>query len=116
MKHLVLFLFLCSCGFEARNNELVGQVKKVIDVTPLICGDYTTADISLGVVRNGTGSMSKEDVIVVVDNHVDVATLKKAAETGDLVKVTYDVKRATVCEPDHRATAVMLMKESGSGG
>lgn len=108
---LILFLGACSaCGMSARNNELVGQVKKVVDVTPVLCGDYTMADISLGIIRNGTGSMSKEDVEVVV-NPADVVLLKKAAETGALVKITYDIRRAAPCTPDHMAVSAVLVEE-----
>lgn len=104
MKRLVLLLAITACGYSAKGNELVGQVKKVVDKTPLVCGDYAEADVSLGTIRNGVGSMSKEDVTLYIEHDSDIATLKKAAESGQLVKLAYDVRRVTWCVPDHWLT------------
>ncbi len=92
------------------DNEAVGQIKKILKKTPIVCPDYTEVDISLGVMRNGVGSMSREDVVLAVDNSESsaIATLKHAAESGSIVKFTYDVKRVTVCWPDHRFTSVAV--------
>lgn len=104
MKSLSLIIAaisLTACGLSASDNELVGQVKKVIRKTPIVCPDYDEADISLGVVRNGVGSMSHEDVTLYVTRADDSKLLKRAAETGLLVKVTYDVQRVGICRPSH---------------
>lgn len=104
-------ILLAACGMSSAGNEAVGQVKKVVKKTPLICSDYTEADISLGVLRNGVGSMSKEDVVLAVDNDSPtIATLKRAAESGALVKFTYDVKRwpAGLCWPVERLLTVEI--------
>lgn len=117
MKNIVVLSLLlgmsgCSaCGDSSRQNELVGQAKKVIDRTPVICPNYTEADVSLGVMRNGVGSMSHEDVILYVTQPRDRDTLKKAAEQGQLVKVTYDVKRISICFPDHWVTSVSIVED-----
>lgn len=97
---------VAACGYSARDNELVGQVKKVVAQTPILCGDYHEVDISLGVLRNGAGSTSKEDVVLYVQGEGDVPLLKKAAEEGFPVKVAYDIKRIAWCVPDHWLTAV----------
>jgi len=103
-------IILAACGMSSTENEAVGQVKKVVKKTPLICSDYAEADISLGVMRNGVGSVSHEDVALAVDNTetATLATLRKAAETGAIVKVTYDVKRVSPCWPDHRLLTVEI--------
>lgn len=94
-------VLLASCGYSSRDNELVGQVKKVIAQTPIVCGDYHEADVSLGIMRNGVGSFSKEDVVLYVRNEADVPLLKQAAEEGFAVKISYDIKRLVLCVPDH---------------
>lgn len=104
-KAIALALFLSACGFSSKANELVGQVKKVVEQTPIFCSDYAEVDISLGVLRNGAGSVSHEDVILYVPNQADAAFLKKAAEDGTPVKVTYDIKRVPWCVPDHWLTS-----------
>lgn len=100
---------MTSC-FEAKDSELIGQVKKVINNTPIVCPDYVDADISLGILRNGVGSMSSEDVWVYVPekNHQDI--LKQAAESGALVKITYNTRRFTFCMPSKIITAVIEIK------
>lgn len=102
-----------ACGNSSAGNELEGQVKRVIRRTPLICPDYTEADISLGVMRNGVGSMSKEDVALRVEDSRQIETLKAAAKSGAIVSVDYDVNRVTICVPDHLLTSVHV--ETGNG-
>lgn len=96
---------LAACGRSAVSNEAVGQVKKVVDKTPLICSDYTMADISLGIMRDGTGSMSKEDLWVIVEKPEQRIMLKEAARTGELVEITYDSYRPLTwtqfCRDEH---------------
>lgn len=109
---LLAALLAASCGYSSQGNRLVGQVKKVIEKTPIICGDYVEADLSLGVFRsNGVGSMSHEDLILYVPNRDDAALLNKAQDTGQLVEVTYDIKRVVICNPQERVTSVKLVDE-----
>jgi outer membrane lipopolysaccharide assembly protein LptE/RlpB len=114
MKNLLMLtmLFLAGCGYDARNNEMMGQVKKIINETPLLCSDFTTADVSLGVMRNGVGSMSSEDIMVLVpeSNAEALKTLKGAAESGQLVKITYDSKRTAFCTPHRVVIKAELVK------
>lgn len=108
-KFITLSALLLSSCYSARQNELVGQVKKVVSQTPMLCDDYTEVDISLGVLRNGIGSMSKEDVYMYVPSVNDIAVFKDAAQSGRLVTVTYDVKRfGGLCVPKAWITAVKV--------
>lgn len=107
---IMIALTVAACGYSSADNELTGQVKRVKKVTPIVCPDYVEADISLGVMRNGVGSMSTEDVWVLVESYADIQLLDTAAEQGSLVKVRYDVKRVSMCVPDHRLTSVELVK------
>lgn len=101
---------LTSCGYSSRNSDLIGQVKRVVSATPVFCDDRVDADISLGVMRNGIGSMSTQDVWVTVPNKDDQELLKKASETGAIVKATYDVKRTVFCWQHDIITHVELVK------
>jgi hypothetical protein len=107
---LILALFgLTGClGLSSKDNELIGQVKKVKQRTPLICPDRVDVDISLGVIRNGVGSMSAEDVWMTVESADEIAKFKKANETGSLVKVKYDVRRVIICGDQNLATHVEI--------
>lgn len=107
---IILALALSSCGYSSRENEMIGQVKKVSHETPILCDDRADADISLGILRNGVGSMSSQDVWVTVPNESDRKTLKDANESGALVKIKYDVKRVTWCWHDHIVTSVEVVK------
>lgn len=108
---IVFALVLSACGYSAKDNELVAQVKKVVKNTPILCGDYDEVDVSLGIVRGGTGSLSKEDVVFYsLPEHIKM--LKQAAEGGQIVKLTYDIRRVTWCVPDHWITGVSLLADA----
>jgi hypothetical protein len=96
---LVLVVGASGC-YSQRDSELIGQVKTVAPVTPLVCPDHVAVDISLGILRNGVGSMSTQDVWMRILNHDDVAKLKRAAESGELVKIRFDERRVTLCFPE----------------
>lgn len=107
---VALFITLASCGYDSKNNQTVGQVKKVIRETPLICDDRMLVDISLGVMRNGVGSMSREDMVLSVQNERDFATLQTAIDNGQLVKITYDARRFAFCMTRFHAVSVEIVK------
>lgn len=109
MKFIPLLLVLAGC-LKSSDNDAIGQIKKVVNKTPIICPDYTEVHMSLGVVRNGVGSMSHEDLYLAVDNDNKglIAELKAAAESGAIVKLTYDVKRVSPCWPDHRLSTFAI--------
>lgn len=92
--YLGILLSLGGClGYTSSGNELTGQVKRVQHNTPFNCQNWVHADISMGSMRNGVGSMSNQDLWLWVKNDADVAILEKAARDGSIVKVNYDVAR-----------------------
>lgn len=74
-----------------------GTVKTINEHNRIFCPDYFTADISLGVVRNGTGASSREDVTLVIENSVDVEKLTKASEVGSIVHIKHETPRFSWC-------------------
>jgi hypothetical protein len=114
MKRIVLLfgaLSLTGCfGYSSKQNELTGQVKKIKNQTPLICPNRVDVDISLGIIRNGVGSMSAQDLWLTVENENDVKALAEAAESGKLVKISYDVRRVTICSHPEYLTRVEILK------
>lgn len=108
---LTLVLSGCqACGYSSQGNDLSGQVKKVVSHTPIVCPDYDEVDISMGYLNNGVGSISKEDVLLTIRNPQDVQPLRKAAQDGSIVKATYNVFRASPCEPDHELISFQIVK------
>ena len=113
MKNLILALpfLLAGClGDSSKDNETIGQVKKVEHNTPIMLPDYDDADISLGVMKNGVGSLSHEDMWVYVPNPEDFKILQQASQTGELVKIKYDVARARFYVEKHTVTHVEILK------
>jgi hypothetical protein len=102
-------LALTGCGYVSTDNELMGQVKKVKHNTPLICPNYYSVDVSLGVMRNGVGSMSTQDVWLRVEDHSMLKTLREATESGALVKIKCDQYRFAPCAPDYTLTGVEII-------
>lgn len=106
---MCILLTMVGCGYASRENEMIGQVKKVVHSTPIICSDYTQADISLGILRNGVGSMSSEDVWIYYSDKEQDKILKLANETGKLVKIKYDTKRFAWCVPSRIVSSVEII-------
>lgn len=104
------FLFLGGCGYSSRDSEMTGQIKKVVQVTPIICPDRHDIDISLGVIRGGVGSMSAQDEWLTVVNDSALAVLKEANETGALVKIIYSKQRVAICQHDLVVTHAEFVK------
>lgn len=108
---IALPMLLSGClGSSSADNELTGQVKRAQHVTPIIYSDYDRIDVSLGIMQNGVGSMSKDDVWMYVPSPHDFAILKMAAETGQLVKIKYDVSRVRWYVENDMVTSVELVK------
>ena len=102
---------LAGClGDQSVDNELIGQVKKVQHVTPLLFPEYNRADVSLGIVQNGTGSMSQEDIWFWVQKDTDLAKLKEASETGAIVKIKYNSARIRLYGPEPYVVSVETRK------
>ena len=111
MKQLILIaiLALAGCGYSSTNNEMTGQIKKVGNLTPIFCFDRVDVDMSLGVMRNGVGSMSSEDVFATVPEKSVQETLKRASESGQLVKVKYNQHRFTWCQENREITSAEIL-------
>lgn len=114
MKKILPFLaclVLTGClGDSSTDNELIGQVKKVHHNTPMIFMNYNSVDVSLGVLRGGVGSMSTQDMWLSVPNSKDFAVLQHASETGELVKIKYNVARCTWYQEEETVTHAELAK------
>lgn len=98
MIRIAIFLiFISGCGYSATDSHLTGQVKSVTHNTPIICPDYDDVDLSLGIMRNGVGSMSTTEAVLTIARPEDVRFLEKAAQSGLPVTITYRFKRWTWC-------------------
>lgn len=111
---LAASLSLGGClGHTSSGNELTGQVKRVQHNTPWGCWNWVHADISLGTMRNGVGSLSSEDIWLWVKNEADVKLLEQAARDGSIVKINYDVARMRgwfSCEEKEEITHVEILR------
>ena len=96
-----LCLGLAACGNSAVDGDLTGQAKKVTHVTPLFCPGYVAFDVSLGVMQNGTGSMSTQDVWFTVSDSIDVDKLKSAVADAMIVRVHFDTRRLPFCTENY---------------
>ena len=110
----ILIVFLClsvltACGNQARDVEAVGQVKRITPHTPIFCPEYTDVDLSLGIIQNGTGSMSTQDIWINISKPEDIALVKSANAMGRLVKITHNVQRFHFCTMGRDATKVELL-------
>lgn len=113
MKQVILavsVMFLASCGYSSRDNELIGQIKKVKHVTPIICPNWWNADVTLGVMKNGTGSMSTQDVWLRVEDPKLLEAIKNANESGKIVKIKYDTDRVAICVEENLVTSVTILE------
>jgi hypothetical protein len=107
----LLCLPLAGCfGNSATDNTLIGQIKKVKRVTPIFCNNRVDVDVSLGIMRNGVGSMSTQDIWLSVPDGDMVTAMEANAATGAPVKITYDTPRVAWCWQDEWATAVEPVK------
>lgn len=103
-------LTLNGCGYSAVHNTLTGQAKKVVRSTPLLCPDYSGVDVSLGVMRNGVGSLSTQDQWLVLTNPEQEAILVDAVAKGSIVEITYDTKRFAFCTEDFFVREVRVVE------
>jgi hypothetical protein len=107
---IVACIPLAGCfGNSASENTVIGQVKKVKHVTPLICDDRYDVDVSLGMMRNGVGSMSTQDMWISVPAEL-VGAFTVNADSGAPVQITYDTPRLAWCWQDEWATAIKPVK------
>lgn len=99
---------LSGCGYDGRDTEVRGQVKRIMHNIPLICGDFSSVDISLGLFVNGNGSASKEDMWINVTREQE-AVLRQAADQNRRVKIVYDSRRLSFCRNLDTATSITIL-------
>ena len=94
----------------AVGGELIGQVKKLRLVTPFwpVCPPYYALDVSLGVMQNGTGSMSTNDAWLTVKDTDDLPAMREAVSNASIVKVKFDTRRLYACTEEYYATGFSL--------
>lgn len=100
MKYRLLLLaatLLSGCGYSHRANELVGQPKSIESTTPLLCPDQHILHMSLGVMRNGSGSMSTQDIAINVPDAQLVPILQSVIEQGKLINAETNEARFRWC-------------------
>jgi len=85
-----------ACGYTATNNEVVGQVKRVEHNTPIVCSDFDSVDVSMGVMRGGVGSYSIADVWLTVTPE-QAKQLKEMQRINAIVRFTYNKRRYAPC-------------------
>lgn len=117
MKNFIAIAAIClalplgGCwGHSSSDNTIIGQVKKVKRITPIICDNRVDIDVSLGVMRNGVGSMSTQDMWLTVSNPGTLDVLNYAAATGVPVEITYDTARMNICWNEDELTGVKYVK------
>lgn len=112
MNEIILsaMMFLNIFGYTSVNNELIGQVKRIHQNTPIICPKYTEVDISLGTLQGGTGSISRQDIRLLVSKDSDTEILKFAADRGSLIKIEYDRRRISMCVNNEQVTKVTILE------
>jgi hypothetical protein len=99
---LALACSISACGYESVDNEVTGQVKRVVHQTPLICPTRYDVDISLGVMRGGVGSMSTQDIWLTVEDPAQVSKLQDLAKSGAIANIKYSVARFVICQNPHQ--------------
>ncbi len=111
MKYIASLLFLSNCtGYSVTDADLTGQVKKIKHENPVICPEYTVVDVSLGFTKDGVGSMSTQDLWLVVESKDMEKKLHDAMINNKIVKVTYKVARLVFCTEDAFAVSVEELK------
>lgn len=72
-------------------------MKRLHRVTPIFCGDYSVLDANLGVMQDGQGGASIQDIDLEIPEPM-VAELAKALENKTLqVEITYSTHRVAFC-------------------
>jgi hypothetical protein len=113
MKILILCFILLSfvsCGFTERGTKGVVQIKRIHHVTPLICSERIVLDASLGVMQNGVGSMSTQDIDITVSIEQS-KILERAVESGKLVEIKYSTRRFDFCNRYRILEEVKIMDD-----
>lgn len=95
------------CGWSGREISGTGQVKRVGLESNIVCPDYYEVDISLGIMRNGVGSMSTHDMKFFIPDGM-VKDFRTFAEKSSIVNFSYDERRSPWCVNQHRITSFKI--------
>lgn len=95
LKILSFILLFTNCGYIEQNNIGIGQVKKIIKNTPIICPDYKVVNIAFGSLESGIIS-NTNDYYVIDDKQQEI--LEKAQYNQKIIKFVYNVKRVAICK------------------
>lgn len=94
-------------GWSEKEISGTGQVKRVGLQNNIVCPNYYEADISLGIMRNGVGSVSTHDMVFFIPDSM-LKDFRTYSEKGSIVNFTYDVRRFDWCVNEFRLTSVKL--------
>ncbi len=94
---LMLSFIMLGCGYSHVNNDLIGQPKSVESTTPIFCPNQHILHLSLGVMRNGVGSMSTQDISINIPDDNLMPGLKAAVEAGSIINAQTNEARFRFC-------------------
>ena len=108
---ICLFCLMGCLGYSSKNSESIIQPKSIQMQTPIICPEVPILHGSLGIIRNGRGSISNQDVDMVITNDQDKYKIQTAIDSGYFLNVKYNTKRMVVCNSEHILVDVEIVKE-----
>ena len=97
--------------YAATDIVSVGQVKTVMNMTPMACNKFVDMSLSLGVMRNGAGSVSTEDVWMNLNTIEQIEIARRSQENGNLVRVTYDYFRFAPCRNSRNVKKIEILEK-----
>lgn len=101
---------LSSCGKSSVDNVMVGQARRLMTKTPLICPNSYSADIFVdGVNTTDDDQWSRIHKWISIPDKEMYDQVKATVGTGAQVKITYDVRRFTYCTNEAMATQVEVL-------
>lgn len=114
MSKSFAFIFsalLVGCGYSHRDNELIGQPKSVESTTPIFCPNQNVLHLSLGVMRNGVGSMSTEDVRINIPDDNLAWALKETVKSGKLINAKTNEARFRWCNEEKELISYTVLPD-----
>jgi hypothetical protein len=108
----LLLLMLASCGYSHVNNELIGQPKSIEATTPIFCPNQNILHLSLGVMRNGVGSMSTEDVRISIPDDNLAIRLQPVVKAGKLINAQTNEARFRWCNEEKELVAFEIVEDA----
>jgi hypothetical protein len=106
---LIIALLLPACGYSHRDNELIGQPKSVESTTPLVCPEQHILHLSLGVMRNGVGSMSTQDILINIPTDTLAEALKSVVASGKIINAKTNEARFRWCNEEKELVSFEIL-------